>query len=91
VEWGRVHLPLTGGKVSRSFALQNPTRVVVDLVDIPGKHTLKREVGEKGIREIRLGKPDPEHVRVVVELSGPNAPSNISTLKKHDVLAIAWK
>jgi hypothetical protein len=91
VEWGRVQIPLTGGKVSRSFILKNPARVVVDLVGIEGSANLKEQVGSKGIAEIRMGKPDPEHVRVVVELATAKTPRKVSTLKKHDALAIAWK
>jgi uncharacterized protein (TIGR02266 family) len=90
-EYGRVTLPLVGGKVARSFGLADPSRVVVDLVgaEFPGHKAL--EVNDKGITRVRFGRPDPEHVRVVIELSGTKQPAGITTLKRSKSLAAAWR
>lgn len=91
VEFGRVTVPLSGGRVARSFGLANPSRVVVDLVDAELPKQRSEEVGEKGIARVRFGRPDPEHVRVVVELTGTEAPTGITTLKKGSSLSVAWR
>lgn len=90
-EWGRLTLPLAAGRVVRTFTLHHPPRVVVDLegADIAGPH--EEPIGDKGIARMRIGRPDPQHVRVVVELQGERKPTNPSAWKRSDSLAIAWR
>ncbi len=91
VEYGRVTIPLEGGRVARSFGLENPPRVVVDLVDATLPSEKAQELGEKGVERVRFGRPDPVHVRVVVELSSDGMPEGITTLKKASTLSVAWR
>jgi uncharacterized protein (TIGR02266 family) len=91
IEWGRVTVPLEGGVVTRSFALENPFRVVIDLEGASLPKSREDEVFDKGIARVRYGRPDPVHVRIVVELTGDKAPKDITTLKKRGTLSIAWR
>lgn len=91
IEHKRVTVALQGGQVVRKFGLDNPPRVVVDLegATMPKKRAL--DIGSKGVAKIRFGRPVPERVRVVVELSEAGSPKGISVLKKDDSLAVAWR
>lgn len=91
VEWGRITLPMTEGRVARAFTLNGPPRVVVDLEGTSAPPRLEEQVGEKGIARVRTGRPDAEHLRVVVELSGKRKPTRPSTLMRDGELAIAWR
>lgn len=91
VEWGRVTLPLEGGRVDRTFTLASPPRVVVDLVDARYPGNRNDAVFDKGVARLRIGRPDPSHVRVVVELEGERQPKEPSVLKRDHTLAIAWR
>lgn len=90
VEWGRITLPMTGGRVTRSFTLNSPPRVVVDLAGASAPLRYDQEIGEKGVQRVRIGRPDDKHVRVVVELGGARKPKRPSTLQRNGELAIAW-
>lgn len=90
-EWGRITIPLEGGRVVKAFGLADPPRVVVDLADATFPGHKQHSIGDKGMKEVRFGQPDPAHVRVVVELSGTHPPQDISTLKRSGSLAVAWK
>jgi uncharacterized protein (TIGR02266 family) len=90
-EYGRVTIPIEGGRVARAFGLADPPRVVIDLADATFPGHKKHDIGDKGIKEVRFGRPDPDHVRVVVELGGSRQPADITTLKRASSLAVAWK
>ncbi|MEH2208655.1 MAG: serine hydrolase [Nostoc sp.] len=65
----QLDLTTTSGIEPKAFLLDNPNRLVIDL---PGTNfnsdTVKRSFG-KAVKEIRLGKPDPQTTRFVVELA----------------------
>ncbi|MBN3885162.1 MAG: serine hydrolase [Nostoc sp.] len=65
----QLDLTTTSGIEPKAFILDNPNRLVIDL---PGTNfnsdTVKRSFG-KAVKEIRLGKPDPQTTRFVVELA----------------------
>lgn len=91
VEWGRVTLPLEGGRIARTFTLNGPPRVVVDLEGASAPTRIEHKIGEKGIERIRMGRPDAKHLRVVIELGGKRKPKRPSTLMRDGELAIAWR
>ena len=65
----QLDLTTTSGIEPKAFLLDNPNRLVIDL---PGTNfnsdTVKRSFG-KAVKEIRLGKPDSQTTRFVVELA----------------------
>jgi Tfp pilus assembly protein PilZ len=91
IEQGRITLPLKNGKVVKRFSLTSPTRVVIDLVNAQFPGHQEQKIEKNGIAKLRIGKPDADHVRVVVELNRKGDAKNISTLKRTGTLAIAWK
>lgn len=91
IERGRVTVALEGGRVVKSFALQNPPRLVVDLEGATLPKTRQFEIGDKGVAKLRFGRPDDKHVRFVVELDRTSAPRDLSVLKRQNSLAVAWK
>ena len=91
VEHGRVTLPLLDGKVVNKFALSSPSRVVVDLVGAQFPGHQKNQIQDKGIAELRIGKPNAKEVRVVIELARDKLATRITTVKRKDTLAIAWR
>jgi uncharacterized protein (TIGR02266 family) len=91
IERGRVTLPFEAGTVKSAFTLSQPPRVVVDLVDAKLAAFKEIPVSEKGIAKIRFGRPNPDTVRVVVELDVGASPHDVTTLKRQGSLAIAWR
>lgn len=91
VEHGRVTVPLLNGKVINKFALSSPSRVVVDLAGARFPGHQKNMIKTKGISELRIGQPNSDQVRVVVELSRDAMATRITTVKRKGSLAIAWK
>lgn len=65
----KLDLTTTSGIEPKAFLLDNPSRLVIDL---PGTNfnsdTVKQSFG-KAVKEIRLGKPDSQTTRFVVELA----------------------
>ncbi|WP_375473472.1 AMIN domain-containing protein [uncultured Nostoc sp.] len=65
----QLDLTTTSGIEPKAFLLDNPNRLVIDL---PGTNfnsdTVKQSFG-KAVKEIRLGKPDSQTTRFVVELA----------------------
>lgn len=65
----QLDLTTTSGIEPKAFLLDNPSRLVIDL---PGTNfnsdTVKQSFG-KAVKEIRLGKPDSQTTRFVVELA----------------------
>ncbi|MEH1938880.1 MAG: serine hydrolase [Nostoc sp.] len=65
----QLDLTTTSGIEPKAFLLDNPSRLVIDL---PGTNfnsdTIKQSFG-KAVKEIRLGKPDSQTTRFVVELA----------------------
>jgi Tfp pilus assembly protein PilZ len=91
IEFGRMAVPLKGGKIVKKFGLTNPSRVVVDLVGAEYPGARNEPIGEKGIAKLRIGRPDTERIRVVIELSRDGAPRNITAVKRGESLVVAWK
>ncbi len=91
IERGRVTVALEGGRVVKSFALQNPPRLVVDLEGATLPKTRQFQIGDKGVAKLRFGRPDGKTVRFVVELDRTAAPRDLSVLKRASSLAVAWK
>jgi uncharacterized protein (TIGR02266 family) len=91
IERGRVTLPLAAGTVKSAFTLMGPPRVVVDLEEAKLAAFQEIPVAEKGISKIRFGRPNPNTVRVVVELDAGATPHDVTTLKRQGSLAIAWR
>ena len=78
----QLDLTTTSGIEPKAFLLDNPNRLVIDL---PGTNfnsdTVKQSFG-KAVKEIRLGKPDSQTTRFVVELApGYNVTSQNISIK----------
>ncbi|MDZ7953318.1 serine hydrolase [Nostoc sp. DedQUE09] len=65
----QLDLTTTAGIQPKAFLLDNPNRLVIDLPRTNfNSDTVKRSFG-KAVKEIRLGKPDSQTTRFVVELA----------------------
>lgn len=66
----QIHITTTSKTQPRAFLIANPTRLVVDL---PGtnlnRQTVRRSITSPQIKEIRVGQPNPQTTRFVVELA----------------------
>jgi hypothetical protein len=88
---GSANVALRGGEIVRAFGLAGPGRVVVDLkgVDYPG--FIRQDVRLDGIAAFRVGRPDKEHVRVVIELERDAKPEGIRAEKTEAGLKVTWR
>ena len=87
---GKVIVPVEGGRVLKKFALENPTRLVVD---IEGGHFFghNMDVHAEGVARIRYGHPTPEVARFVVELEADQRAHALAVKHDDGSLTVGWK
>jgi type II secretory pathway component GspD/PulD (secretin) len=68
----RIHIETNGFAAFKDFALDNPSRIVVDLEGVRNQATHKPiVVGATGLQQVRVGRPMPGIVRIVFDLAAP--------------------
>lgn len=88
---GSAKVALPGGAIVRAFGLGSPGRVVVDLEGVAYPGFIRQDVRLDGIAAFRVGRPDKEHVRVVIELEQDDKPSGIRAEKSPAGLTVTWR
>jgi hypothetical protein len=84
-------LRLADGEPKKQFSLADPARVVVDLAASTSRAGVTEMVGKNGVLRVRLGRPVPETLRVVVELDRASRPRSVRAERKGQELLVSWR
>ena len=79
------------GDIVKVFGLKNPSRVVIDLENAKLPQKQSYAVNKAGITRVRMGRPQPNTRRVVIELEQDAAPRGIKATISNQKISVSWR